>query len=60
MKCYGCEGRHPGCHGECEYYINWKRERDKMNAERNLQTSIDADRIRAMIHTIEKTRKGRR
>ena len=35
LKCKNCKQpeRHPGCHSTCEYYIEWKKEHDKIEAE---------------------------
>ena len=34
MPCHGCEDRHIGCHGECEKYMAWAEDRQKvLNAE---------------------------
>ena len=27
--CYNCESRHPGCHGTCGPYKDWKKEVDE-------------------------------
>lgn len=28
--CHECEERSPTCHGDCERYLYWKKERDKV------------------------------
>lgn len=30
LKCQDCKERHVGCHSECEHYLKWKEENDKM------------------------------
>ena len=32
--CYKCPERHYKCHGECQKYIEWQAEREKINAAR--------------------------
>lgn len=32
--CKDCERRHPGCHGECPEYGEWKRLHDEEQARR--------------------------
>lgn len=41
--CFGCEKRHPGCHGGCKDYGEWKAE-DKMRREAIKQTRVDLAR----------------
>ncbi len=43
-KCFNCESRYPGCHAECEYYLAWKREHDKVKAEENAERKKEYDR----------------
>lgn len=41
--CKGCEERHPGCHSECEGYIEWK----KAHEEENEKIRADGETWRA-------------
>lgn len=25
-SCINCKKRHPGCHSDCDFYIEWKKE----------------------------------
>ena len=43
-KCFNCESRYPGCHAECEYYLEWKREHDMIKAEENAERKKEYDR----------------
>lgn len=36
-RCFNCESRYPGCHAECEYYLAWKKEHDKVKAEEDAE-----------------------
>lgn len=31
--CKGCDARHQSCHSECESYMDWKNENDKVNMQ---------------------------
>lgn len=43
-RCFKCESRYPGCHAECEYYLEWKRDHDKVKAEENAERKKEYDR----------------
>lgn len=60
MICQGCKKRYPACHDHCESYLKWKAERDKLREEHQKELALDCDRIRAMVHTKEKTRRSHR
>ncbi len=30
LKCRDCKERHVGCHGECEHYLAWREENEKL------------------------------
>lgn len=32
--CMGCEERYFGCHGKCNKYQNFRKEKDRQNAEK--------------------------
>lgn len=38
--CKGCENRHESCHGKCEAYDNFKKEREVYNNKKT-QESLD-------------------
>lgn len=35
LRCKDCVApeRHPGCHAECKWYIEWKKEHDKKSED---------------------------
>ena len=43
-RCFKCESRYPGCHAECEYYLAWKKEHDRVKAEENAERKQEYDR----------------
>ena len=43
-RCFNCESRYPGCHAECEYYLEWKKEHDRVKAEENAERKKEYDR----------------
>ena len=43
-RCFKCESRYPGCHAECEYYLAWKKEHDKVKEEENAERKKEYDR----------------
>ena len=43
-RCFNCESRYPGCHAECEYYLAWKEEHDKVKAEEDAERKKEYDR----------------
>ena len=40
-KCFKCDKRYPGCHAECEDYLKWKEEHDKVKAEEDAERRND-------------------
>lgn len=40
--CYMCPKREPGCHGRCEAYQTWSRERQEIN-QMNRDSAISTD-----------------
>jgi len=58
--CFGCERRRVGCHGECEQYQAFARERAALREARRLQKEIDGawrrgrNRFRASHHPHKK------
>lgn len=41
FPCKGCTERHIGCHAECERYNEVKRERSKINEQKNSKEEMD-------------------
>ena len=38
--CQNCQDRHPGCHGECIAYLNFRKEREEVYERR--KAAMDA------------------
>ena len=38
--CKGCGQRHEGCHVDCKWYIEWKKEKTEINEKRKLEKSL--------------------
>lgn len=43
-RCFKCESRYPGCHAECDYYLAWKKEHDRVKAEESAERKKEYDR----------------
>lgn len=40
-QCKDCTDRHPGCHGECDSYKEYRKVIDKMHAEKTRRMEED-------------------
>lgn len=34
VPCHNCKDRFTGCHSSCQYYIDWRKEKDADNARK--------------------------
>lgn len=59
-KCRNCEDRYVGCHSECEYYANDKKENDKAKAYLRSFDAADVELINRRAELYRKSRKNRR
>lgn len=43
LKCKNCKPpeRHPGCHGTCQHYIEWKKKYEEINKKYRKQKYIE-------------------
>lgn len=41
--CRGCPDRHPLCHMDCPKYLEFRAERDRINAERRAEKQLTWD-----------------
>ena len=57
LKCYGCNDRYPGCHGKCEYYIEWKKKHDEERIKVNKLRAEETGRIQYKINVLERLKK---
>lgn len=61
VPCYGCGNHSEGCHSNCEKYISWKEERqkilDKKSESHNIQYALSDIRNRGYKKTSAYKRK---
>ena len=57
--CYQCPDRHVLCHSECEKYIAFRAERDRMNADRRIENTVNESRFARMAKAKAKYEKKR-
>lgn len=57
--CKKCVRRYPGCHAECEDYMEFRAEKDSMNAKRREANEGEWDIDSYILHIRERIRKGR-
>lgn len=58
----GCEKRYVGCHSECETYLKWKEEHDRLKAIESAERMKEVDRTKYEVDRAQRARKatGRR
>lgn len=59
--CYQCEGRHVGCHEDCELYISWalKLAEEKKKKLEQKRTECDCDQF-AIEQTLRRRKKWKK
>ena len=55
--CYKCEKRHPGCHGSCKEYTNWKSAHDNERERIQKEKIRDRELTERAVIQVRKSKK---
>lgn len=57
--CYQCEDRTDGCHGSCERYDTWKKEREEKLKQQRAENEVNSALYAIKDEAVRKRMKGR-
>ena len=58
--CKGCKKRYPGCHSQCEDYLVYKEENEKLKQEKRQENVMQYNNTSAVLHRIKRYYERRR
>ena len=60
VPCYKCEDRRVGCHGECEKYIEFRKEREVIYQKRAEEVAVREYQSQKMIENWKRRKRKER